>query len=327
LISRERSAILLSLTSLLTRSLSLTLSHSVSSLLSLDQYPYFLLSVFVPSMIIASLSVIFLNNPLVLLAYFSLRTVSIFINISATLLIFYKIHRLRRQDPHFHPYSNPAYVLSMRLVYYCIVQTITRIGSSWYQLQYGFGSAEEYDASDASLLKSTVYLSEFILNPSAGIGYLVIFLKIQPEAWNELKRSLGCERAATGTGTGTGGAGKGPGKGSMKYQQERDGDSLTASPLLDDMSRGDSVHSAYKIFNERSSYGHGVVGADDMSSESERISQGEEQEGEGEDGNRGSNVTSSNPESLFPLLEMDEADLAKEIDRLYFNQPAYGHKW
>ena len=38
--------------------------------------------------------------------------------------------------PNFH--TNPVFILSKRLVYYGIVQTVTRIGSSWYQLAYGF---------------------------------------------------------------------------------------------------------------------------------------------------------------------------------------------
>jgi hypothetical protein len=217
----------------------------------------------------------------------------------------------------------------MRLVYYCIVQTITRIGSSWYQLQYGFGSAAEYDATDASLLKSTIYLSEFILNPSAGIGYLVIFLNIQPEAWRELKRLTGWERRAAEGGGGTG-------KGSMKYLHrggggggEMDcGDSLTVSPLLDDQSREGSLYSGgYRIFGDRDREGDEESESDGLGKSQHTEGRGEEEDGE----NRISNVASSTPESLFPLLEMDEADLAKEIDRLYFNQPpllpAFGRKW
>lgn len=40
------------------------------------------------------------------------------------------------------PNSNPVFLLSKRLVYYCIVQTVARIGSSWYQLAYGFGDGK-----------------------------------------------------------------------------------------------------------------------------------------------------------------------------------------
>lgn len=44
--------------------------------------------------------------------------------------------------PHLHSQANPVFLLSKRLVYYCIVQTVTRIASSWYQLAYGFGDGE-----------------------------------------------------------------------------------------------------------------------------------------------------------------------------------------
>ena len=43
---------------------------------------------------------------------------------------------------HNHNSSNPVFLLSKRLVYYCVVQTVARIGSSWYQLAYGFGDGE-----------------------------------------------------------------------------------------------------------------------------------------------------------------------------------------
>lgn len=72
-----------------------------------------------------------------------------------------------------------------RLQYYCLVQIISRIGATWYQLQYGF--IETIDMSNASNFEMAVFSTQFILTPSAGIGYLIVFLTMQPEAYQHYK--------------------------------------------------------------------------------------------------------------------------------------------
>lgn len=72
-------------------------------------------------------------------------------------------------------------VMCGRLQYYCLVQIISRIGATWYQLQYGF--IETVDMSDASPFEMAVFTTQFMLTPSAGIGYLIVFLTMQPEAY------------------------------------------------------------------------------------------------------------------------------------------------
>lgn len=224
-------------------------------------------------------------------------------NVVAILVIFYKIYRLYRKDPTFQPNSNPVYILSMRLVYYCLVQTITRIGSSWYQLQYGFGSASEYDASSASTLKTVIYLSEFVLTPSAGIGYLIVFLRIQPDAWRELKKMLTCYQDKSSNRIV---------KGTLIMSEH---DNSTVSPLMEDH---DSI-------SERSSKYYMLSTTDNDPHNSLRLAIQNENEQEQEQEND-VRKSSSTRESLFPLLEMDEADLAREIDRIYVNQP-YLPRW
>lgn len=246
---------------------------------------------------IASLCSRYLDNPTILLIYFVIRTVSIIINIFAILIIFYKIYKLSLKDPSFQANSNPVYILSMRLVYYCLVQTITRIGSSWYQLQYGFGSAADYDSDNASTLKTIIYLSEFVLTPSAGIGYLIVFLRIQPDAWKELKRMLNCFK-------------EGAPRQIMKVDKVVSyNDNSTISPLIDDQDESVSdLSSKYYVLSTTDYDPHNSL---------RYVLENEADEDENNDG-RGS---SSTRESLFPLLEMDEADLAREIDRIYVNQP------
>jgi hypothetical protein len=80
--------------------------------------------------------------------------------------------------------------LTSRLKHYVVVQTVTRIGATWYQLQYGFGST--YDSNEATTMQTVSVFFELILTPAAGVGYLVVFLCIQPEAWNRLKSACCC---------------------------------------------------------------------------------------------------------------------------------------
>lgn len=89
-----------------------------------------------------------------------------------------------------------------RLQYYCLVQIISRIGATWYQLQYGF--VETIDMSDASPFEMFVFSTQFILTPSAGIGYLIVFLTMQPEAYQhyqdlikKIEKKLHCKLCST----------------------------------------------------------------------------------------------------------------------------------
>ena len=59
--------------------------------------------------------------------------------------------------------------LIQRLVYYCFVQTVTRIGATWYQLQWGFGSYN-YDIDSPSTWQLIAVFTEVVLSPLAGVG-------------------------------------------------------------------------------------------------------------------------------------------------------------
>mmetsp|Transcript_2651 Transcript_2651/g.3979 ORF Transcript_2651/g.3979 Transcript_2651/m.3979 type:complete len:371 (-) Transcript_2651:295-1407(-) len=178
--------------SLWSNAIILVTCHIVMHLRSVDiikMYPLYFTLVMVPSLSVAIVSAVFPDSSYTQMAYLAIRSLSILVNIVAILIIFCKISRMQKEgDVREDPNCNPVFVLSKRLVYYCMVQTVTRIGSSWYQLQYGFGGT--YDADSASTLETAVYFSEFILNPSAGIGYLIVFLYIQPDAVGELRSLL-----------------------------------------------------------------------------------------------------------------------------------------
>lgn len=182
------------------------------------------------------------------------------------------------------PKSNPVFLLSKRLVYYCIVQTITRIGSTWYQIAYGFGS--EYEASDASTLQTIIYLSEFVLSPSAGIGYLVVFLLIQPEAWLELRSMLGCPP--------------------QHRQRRRHRRKQSRVLSLDSTQAEEAVESSAEYRGSRRYDGLPSEHSEDVP------------EDEFDSVRETNNTLSSNDSSLFPLLDqMTEDDLAREIERQY----------
>lgn len=264
----------------------------------IKKYSAYSIAVYLPSTAVTTLSVVFLGNVHVTIVYFAMRTFSIAINVFAICIIFFKIYRMRTKggSVSMNSKSNPVFVLSKRLVYYCAVQTITRVGNSWYQLQYGFGSG--YDSSDASIMQTVLYFSEFILTPSAGIGYLIVFLCIQPDAYMELQKLCCCSRYQ---GTIRGHPNKGIGKG---YKAQRLSDCETVEDTL-------SGHI--------SSAGNGVGRLSDaLLSPSESLEDGTRQS-EFEEGRQRSSSQGrdSSRESMFPLLDMDEDDLAREIDRIY----------
>jgi hypothetical protein len=282
----------------------------------MKKYNIYCVAVYLPSTAVTALTVVFLGNVHVTMVYFAMRTFSIAINVFAICIIFFKIYRMRTTGDtmSMSSKSNPVFVLSMRLVYYCAVQTITRIGNSWYQLEYGFGAG--YDANDATIMQTVLYFSEFILTPSAGIGYLIVFLCIQPDAYVELKNMCCCCCASNNSSSNSrrGYSHKGTGRG---YRGGKGALRRSDCDTVDDTLAGDLS----------STGGLGVARlSDPLLSPSESLLEGdgEVRSVDEEGGERASQSSSSladrdssSRESLFPMLDMDEDDLAREIDRIY----------
>jgi hypothetical protein len=118
--------------------------------------------------------------------YFVIKTISLSLNVCFYLLIMYKV----RPPPTPLSRHRQVYTLSGlqkdlitvmcgRLQYYCLVQIISRIGATWYKIQFGFRST--IDEPEGSL-EATAFAFELLLSPSAGVGYLIVFLAMQPEA-------------------------------------------------------------------------------------------------------------------------------------------------
>ena len=70
-------------------------------------------------------------------------------------------------------------------MYYPILQTISRSGYAWYESQYGFDfrvSQAEHDGE-----RYTALMYSAIITPTVSFGYLIIFLYIEPNAYNSFK--------------------------------------------------------------------------------------------------------------------------------------------
>lgn len=77
--------------------------------------------------------------------------------------------------------------LSMRLFYYPLVQMISRIGCSWYELEYGYDfspkSGFNFNPDHTTDAQFAAQCVMALSMPIASIGYLLIFLLMQPKAY------------------------------------------------------------------------------------------------------------------------------------------------
>lgn len=118
--------------------------------------------------------------------YYYLRLISIILNIMVLVYIRYLLYKLKavsRHDPKTIFRIKVISTVVHRLEYYPLVQTISRVGYAWYDLQYG------YDYSIANVddpLELFCAFFAMIVTPLAAVGYLIIFLKMQPRAYRHL---------------------------------------------------------------------------------------------------------------------------------------------
>jgi hypothetical protein len=71
--------------------------------------------------------------------------------------------------------------LSRRMIYYPVMQSVCRVGAAIYERLYGYGPYPG-NTSDKQFQIACVYA---ISAPAAGIGYLIIFLAMQPYAYEQ----------------------------------------------------------------------------------------------------------------------------------------------
>lgn len=87
--------------------------------------------------------------------------------------------------------------LSRRMIYYPLMQTVSRIGASVYEPVYGYGPYLGH-STQAEFSWACVYA---ITAPAAGIGYLIIFLLMQPYAYEQFVALLTTCRPIPSAGT------------------------------------------------------------------------------------------------------------------------------
>jgi hypothetical protein len=158
-------------------------------------YPYILVFVLLVTGVAALLFLLsvtvedkeYLADISVLYVYFYARLVSIGINFVFALLTMLQIRRTRSGKETMSHVEKVINRLSLRLFYYPIVQAISRSGCAWYEMRYGYNFdpnsgynfSPEHTSNFAFAAQCTMALSM----PVASIGYLIIFLIMQPKAF------------------------------------------------------------------------------------------------------------------------------------------------
>ena len=129
--------------------------------------------------------------------YASFRVLSILFNFVAYLVL---TLRLRRMGLSLNSNKNqplhPVAALSSRMIYYPIVQVLTRCAAAW--MEFGYPpSGPGNDDVPSDTVKSTSYqVANFLYavsGPSAGVGFFLIFLFMQPAAFSHLKAKICCQ--------------------------------------------------------------------------------------------------------------------------------------
>jgi len=118
--------------------------------------------------------------------YYYARLVSIALNFIMIGFIVYKNYQVRSKSTTKTPAEIAINTLCRRVMYYPILQTISRSGYAWYEFQYGFDfrvTEAEHDPERYGLL---IYSA--IIAPTVSISYLILFLYIEPHAYKIFKK-------------------------------------------------------------------------------------------------------------------------------------------
>ena len=118
--------------------------------------------------------------------YFWCRLASIVVNFIVCSLAFVFVVQLNRRA--FVDQSRKAvYTVVSRLLWYPIVQSISRSGLTVYELVYGW----DFDPDTVTESQFAWQLFYSIITPMASIGYLAIYLVMQPKAWTQVAIRFG----------------------------------------------------------------------------------------------------------------------------------------
>jgi hypothetical protein len=138
----------------------------------------------------------------VLYLHCGFRVLSIAINFccsSATTYLTYQMSSFKGSPK--SPSEIAIMIMPVRLLYYPIVQAVGSGGSVWYELQYGFNfnrnAGFDYNPPNVSNTQFSAQCVMLVCAPVVSIGYLVIFIIMQPEGSRILKHLFSSGNEAT----------------------------------------------------------------------------------------------------------------------------------
>eukprot|EP01039_Chlorochromonas_danica_P017104 gene17104-20329_t len=130
---------------------------------------------------LVEISIVFIYN--------DMRMFSIFLNFVFVSLIMIRISRSGGNAN--SPQEIAIRTLARRMVYYPVIQAISRSGSSWYEFAYG----TDFDQQNVSNTEYSAMIFSALITPTVSIGYLFIFLAMQPNAYREMEALFFCRRS------------------------------------------------------------------------------------------------------------------------------------
>ena len=160
-----------------------------------NNYMYIILSTFItwlPIVVVFSVGALpegsnpHLENFANLTLYYYARLISIALNFIMIGCILYKNYRVRSKSKTKTPAEIAINTLCRRVMYYPILQSIGRSGYAWYEFQYGFNFSVSQAQHDPERYGLLIYSA--IITPTISIGYLMIFLYIEPHAYKIFKK-------------------------------------------------------------------------------------------------------------------------------------------
>lgn len=140
------------------------------------------------------------SRPLQVLACVTLddciRLASTILNFSFIFIIIYRISATASKGRQKTEEEIAIRTLIVRMLFYPIVQIINRIFCTVYEFKYGM----DYNTEDLTTAKYIILLLVGVTIPVASVGYLCIFLVMQPRAYRTFQQMLGIPVVAINAG-------------------------------------------------------------------------------------------------------------------------------
>jgi hypothetical protein len=120
--------------------------------------------------------------------YDSIRYLEILVNLLAVLVIFLHLRDMVFAERE----SDPIWVLARKLLLYPLAQLLSRIGSTQYEDVYSISFPQDSDGWSKKSWQAVIYS---VLTPLGGLLSLLIFLRVQPGAWQLFSALICCRRS------------------------------------------------------------------------------------------------------------------------------------